>query len=86
RPGDRLVIQPGERVPVDATLLEGASEIDLSLVTGESRPEATSVGMRLAAGVLVLNGKLVVQAASGAEDSSLADLARLMEAGAQAKT
>lgn len=78
--GDRILVAPGERVPVDALVVNGASEVDRSLVSGESEPEAVENGSMLQAGTLNLTGVLTVQATAVAQDSFLAEMVRLMEA------
>ena len=60
-PGDRVRVAAGERVPVDATILEGASDVDRSMLTGETDPEPVAVGARVFAGTLNLTGPLLVQ-------------------------
>ncbi len=84
--GDHLAIAPGERSPVDAVILSGLSELDLSLVTGESALVAAGPGGRVPAGALNMGGRLVVRAQATADESTLAETARLMEAGAQSKS
>jgi Cu2+-exporting ATPase len=84
--GDLLAVAPGERVPVDAVVETGLSELDLALVTGESLPVHAGPGVRAPAGALNMGGRLVLRATSAAEDSTLAETARLMEAGAQSKS
>ena len=84
--GDRLSLAPGERAPVDGIVEAGQSEMDLALVSGESAPVAVGPGMRAPAGALNLGGRIVLRASAGADDSSLAETARLMEAGAQSKS
>lgn len=79
-PGMRLSLSAGERVPVDARVVSGMSEIDASLVTGESEPRAVADGALLQAGTLNLTGPLTVVAAAAAKDSSLAEMIRLTEA------
>jgi P-type Cu2+ transporter len=78
-PGDRVRVAAGERMPVDATVLEGASDIDKSLLTGEADPEPVCVGARVFAGTLNLTGPLLVQVTAKSGDTLLADIARLME-------
>lgn len=84
--GDRLVVRPGERIPVDATVEAGASELDNSLLTGETAPVAAGVGQTLSAGALNLTGVLRLKALAPSADSALARISRLVEAGAQAKS
>jgi Cu2+-exporting ATPase len=84
--GDLVVIKPGDRAPIDGVVAEGISELDLSLVTGETASERTGPGARVPAGALNLSGRLVLRAEATAEDSTLAEIARLMEAGAQSKS
>ena len=84
--GDRLSIAPGERAPVDGVIEAGQSELDLALVSGESAPVAVGPGMRAPAGALNLGGRIVLRASAAAEESSLAETARLMEAGAQSRS
>lgn len=84
--GDLLVIAAGDRIPVDVVVEHGASEVDLALITGETLPSRAEAGRALPAGALNLTGQLVARAAAPAEDSSLAELARLMEAGAQSRS
>ncbi len=79
-PGDRVRVAVGERVPVDATVLEGASDIDRSLLTGEADPEPVAAGGRVFAGTLNLTGPLLVAVTAKSGDTLLADIARLMEA------
>lgn len=79
-PGMRLLIAAGERVPVNARVISGASEADLSLLTGESTPAPVAPGDDLWAGTLNLAGPLVVEATAAAKDSFLADMMRMMEA------
>lgn len=86
RPGDRLAVAPGDRFPVDATVEEGSSDLDVSMVTGETVPARATAGERVAAGALNLTGRLVVRAVAAAEDSTVAAVARLMEAGAQSRS
>jgi Cu2+-exporting ATPase len=86
RPGDLLLLRPGDRVPVDAVVEAGASSLDLSVLTGETRPEAVGVGQAVRAGALNLDGVLRLRAAAAAEDSALAGVARLVEAGAQSRS
>lgn len=78
--GDVILVAPGERVPVDALVMKGASEVDRSLVSGESEPKAVDHGSMLQAGTLNLTGSLTVQATASAKDSFLAEMVRLMEA------
>lgn len=85
-PGDRLLLAPGDRAPVDVEIEQGRSEADRSLATGESAPVLVGPGDRLHSGAVNLTSRLVVRALSRAEDSFLAELTRLVEAGEQAKT
>jgi Cu2+-exporting ATPase len=82
-PGDRLLITAGERVPVDSVVECGESEADVSLVTGESAPVRVKAGDLLQSGTLNLNGVLTLKATKRVQDSLVADLARLFEAGQQ---
>lgn len=79
-PGMTLEIAAGERVPVDADILSGNSEVDLSLVTGESMPEHVSAGASLLAGTTNLSGVLTVKATKPATESFLARMVALMAA------
>ncbi len=60
--GDRVVVKPGGRVPVDGVVIEGRSEVDSSALTGESLPVERSVGERIFAGSIVRHGALTIEA------------------------
>jgi len=77
--GMRLAIAPGERVPVDAVVDSGSSDIDNSIATGESLPQPVSVGAQLRSGTLNLTGALTVVTTSPASGSFVAEMARLIE-------
>ncbi|TDR94070.1 heavy metal translocating P-type ATPase [Enterovirga rhinocerotis] len=79
-PGMTILLAAGERVPVDSLVLDGRSDLDASLVSGESAPRDVVPGTRLEAGTLNLTGPLVVRAEASAGDSFLAEMLRLMEA------
>jgi Cu2+-exporting ATPase len=79
-PGDRVQVAAGERLPVDGTVLEGASDIDLSMLTGESQPRSVATGGRVFAGTLNLTGPLTVGVMRRSADTLLAEIVRLMEA------
>jgi Cu2+-exporting ATPase len=84
--GDRIAVLPGERVPVDGMVEAGASDIDNALITGETQPAYAAAGALLHAGALNLSGRLLLRATARSEDSTLANIARLIEAGAQSKS
>ncbi len=80
RPGMILRVAAGERVPVDGVVVRGTSDVDRSLVSGESAPFAASGGDRVEAGTLNLSGSIDIEALATAENSFLADIIRMMEA------
>jgi len=77
--GDRLVIRPGERVPVDARILDGVSELDESLLTGESLPVRKGPGDRVIAGSINGSGLLRCVAERVGSDTTLARITELVE-------
>jgi len=85
-PGDLLLVRPGERVPVDGQVVSGTSELDNSLLTGETAPVAIGVGGPCRAGALNLSGALHLVATARSDDSAVAAIARLVEAGAQSRS
>jgi len=78
--GMRLHIAAGDRIPVDATVREGKSDIDAAIATGESVPIAAREGATLSAGMLNLTGPLVVEATKAAKDSFLSEMLRMLDA------
>jgi Cu+-exporting ATPase len=82
--GDEVVVRPGERIAVDGRVIEGESEIDASLVTGESLPVAAAPETRVIGGSVNGSGALVVRATAVGTESTLARIVRLVES-AQAK-
>ncbi|SEA74019.1 heavy metal translocating P-type ATPase [Rubrimonas cliftonensis] len=78
RPGDVTVVAPGERVAVDGVVVEGASDLDASWLTGESAPETAAPGAAVRAGAMNLSGPLAVRATAVGERSSLGEVAALM--------
>ncbi len=85
RPGDHLRLRPGDRVPVDATILNGTSDINNALLTGESVPVVTGPGETLSAGAINLSQPLEIRAKADVANSFVAELIRLVEIGQQAK-
>ena len=79
RPGDHVLILPGERFPVDATIVEGRTTVDESMLTGESTPLAREVGGRVLAGSLNYDGAVVCRAESLGEATVLAQITRMVE-------
>src|SRR6478736_387399 len=77
--GDRFVVRPGEKVATDGVVVEGASSIDASLVTGESVPVDVSVGDAVAGATVNAGGRLVVEATRVGADTQLAHMVRLVE-------
>ncbi len=80
RVGDRVAVAPGERVPVDGRVVLGRSDLDRSLVTGETTPEPLGPGDAAHAGMLNLTGPLVLEATAVDENTLLSEIARLIEA------
>ncbi|MGH9787444.1 MAG: HAD-IC family P-type ATPase, partial [Candidatus Acidiferrales bacterium] len=78
QPGDRLRVRPGEKVPVDGVVLEGASSVDESMVTGEPIPVEKAAGSRLIGGTVNGTGSLVMRAERVGADTLLAQIVRLV--------
>ena len=77
-PGDRLRVRPGERVPVDGALLEGASAVDESMITGEAMPVEKSANDKLTGGTLNTSGSFVMQAERVGSETTLAQIVKLV--------
>jgi len=86
RPDDVLRVRPGDRIPVDSTLEQGEALLDNSLLTGESAPERVGPGQLCRAGAVNTSGLLTLRARARSEDSTLAAIARLVEAGSQSRS
>jgi Cu+-exporting ATPase len=76
--GDTIVVRPGERVPVDGTIIEGNSELDESMLTGEPLPVAKTIGGQVVGGTLNTTGAFSFRATSVGADSVLARIVKLM--------
>ncbi|MFF4820075.1 heavy metal translocating P-type ATPase [Kitasatospora sp. NPDC001309] len=77
--GDRFVVRPGEKIATDGTVVEGASAVDASMLTGESVPVEVGVGDAVTGATVNAGGRLVVEAARVGADTQLARMAKLVE-------
>ena len=78
RPGDRLRVRPGEKVPVDGTVVDGTSAVDESMVTGESIPVEKAAGSRVIGGTVNGTGSFVMAAERVGADTLLAQIVRMV--------
>ena len=83
--GDLVRVHPGERVAVDGRVTEGTSDVDESLITGESLPVAKHVGDRVTAGAVNGDGVLTVETTAVGAETTLARIVRLVESAQAAK-
>ncbi len=79
RPGDIVVVKPGDRIPVDGEVTEGESYVDESMVTGESLPVLKRRGLPVIAGTINKNSVLLFRAEKVGKDTVLAQIIRLVE-------
>ena len=79
RPGDRLLVLPGDRLPVDGVVRSGSSAVDRSALTGEPLPLEAEAGSELEAGCLNLEAPLVVEATRCGHQTAIARIVRLVE-------
>jgi len=78
RQGDHLRVRPGERIPVDGTILEGASAVDESMVTGEAMPVEKAAGDKVIGGTLNASGSFVMRAERVGSETVLAQIVKLV--------
>ena len=86
RAGDIVLLRPGERSAVDGEVIEGRSEIDQSLITGETRHVPAEKGTPVYAGTMNVSGALRVRVAAAAEGTLLAEITRLLDNALQARS
>ncbi|QWB25456.1 MULTISPECIES: cation-translocating P-type ATPase [Streptomyces] len=77
--GDRFVVRPGEKIATDGTVVEGASAVDASMLTGESVPVDVTAGDTVTGATVNAGGRLVVEATRVGADTQLARMAKLVE-------
>jgi Cu+-exporting ATPase len=79
KPGDQMVVRPGERIPTDGLVVEGQAAIDTSMMTGESVPREVRPDDLVLGGFINTSGRLVIQATRVGADTELARMAALVE-------
>ena len=84
--GDRFVVRPGERIPVDGVVLEGESAVNESALTGESIPVDKAAGDPVSAATLNQSGHLICEATRVGEDTTLGQVIRMVSDAAATKT
>ncbi|KAF0205242.1 MAG: Cu2+-exporting [Gallionellaceae bacterium] len=77
--GDRVLVKPGSKIPMDGVVREGHSSVDESMLSGESMPVSKNIGAHVAAGTLNGSGMLVVEVQAAMQDSALSKIIRLVE-------
>jgi len=77
--GDRIVLKPGDRVPVDAEVVEGISTVDEAMLTGEALPVAKEAGAKLYAGTVNQSGRVIAQVQATGEATALAHIIAAVE-------
>jgi Cu+-exporting ATPase len=80
--GDRLLVRPGDHIPVDGVVVDGQSEVDESMITGESLPVSRTKGDSVIGGTANQNGRLIIRATKVGAQTALAQIVRMVE-GAQ---
>lgn len=83
--GDTVMVRPGNHIPVDGVIVEGVSEVDASLLTGESLPIAVKVDDKVIAGSINLTGFFKMRSVAVGMDTALAGITRLVETAQAAK-
>jgi P-type Cu2+ transporter len=86
RRGDRVLVRPGERIPADGVVINGASEIDESRVTGETLYRAVSAAATIYAGSINVSGVLTVRVTAAGTGTLVEEVERLLEKAAQTKS
>ncbi|HXW39754.1 MAG TPA: heavy metal translocating P-type ATPase [Xanthobacteraceae bacterium] len=86
RPGDRVLVRPGERVPADGTVVAGSSAIDESLVTGETTPRGVGAGATVYAGSINFSGALTMRVDAAGSGTLVDEVERLLDKATQAKS
>ena len=77
-PGDRIVVRPGEKIPVDGVIVDGSSRVDESMITGESMPVARGVGDKVIGATLNGHGAFICTATQVGQDTVLAQIVELV--------
>jgi Cu+-exporting ATPase len=85
RVGDRVVVRPGERIPVDGIVRQGRSQVDESLITGESLPVTKHAGDPVTGGAINGDGLMILETTAVGAESTLARIIRLVESAQAAK-
>jgi len=85
-PGDMVLLRPGERCAVDGTVVDGRSDIDQSLITGETRHVAAEAGTPVYAGTMNISGTLRIRVGAAAEGTLLSEISRLLENALQGRS
>ncbi len=78
-PGDRVIVRPGERIPVDGVVIEGRSAVDESMLTGESLPVNKNAGSEVIGATVNKQGRLIIEAAKVGSETALAQIVRLVQ-------
>ncbi|KRQ98129.1 heavy metal translocating P-type ATPase [Bradyrhizobium valentinum] len=84
--GDIVLLRPGERSAIDGTVIDGRSEIDQSLITGETSHAAVKPGSAVYAGSLNISGSLRIRVSAASEGTLLADIQRLLDHAVQVRS
>ncbi|HKJ04900.1 MAG TPA: heavy metal translocating P-type ATPase, partial [Geopsychrobacteraceae bacterium] len=79
RPGDQVLVRPGEKIPIDGEIISGRSSVDESMMTGESLPVNKEVGDSVLGATINLSGQLTISAVRIGEQTVLAQIVRLVE-------
>jgi P-type Cu2+ transporter len=86
QPGDLVLVRPGERIAVDGIVAQGRSQIDQSLVTGETMPVAAAEGSMVYAGTMNVSGTLRVRVSVAAQGTLLDEVSRMLERALEARS
>ena len=76
---DRIMVFPGEKIPVDGTVLDGSGAVDESSITGEYMPKEIKLGMRVYAGSILQGGQLTIEAEKVGDDTAISRIMHLLE-------